>query len=128
MSFISIPFRYSECLESDFLVLNPQSAPFVERLIKKGFEVLYLTDPVDEAVATNMAKFGDYDLVDVSKEGLKLDESEEETKKNEAVAKEFQAVADFLKTALGEKVEKVTGELIVSFTLSLCESNMTRQL
>ena len=115
-------------MESDFLVLNPQSAPFVERLIKKGFEVLYLTDPVDEAVATNMAKFGDYDLVDVSKEGLKLDESEEETKKNEAVAKEFQAVADFLKTALGEKVEKVTGELIVSFTLSLCESNMTRQL
>jgi heat shock protein beta len=85
-----------------------RSAPFVERLIKKGFEVLYLTDPVDEAVATNMAKFGDYDLVDVSKEGLKLDESEDETKKNEAVAKEFQLVVDFLKNTLGEKVEKVT--------------------
>ena len=48
-----------------------------------------MTDPVDEAMVTNMQKFGELELVDVSKEGLKLDDSEEETKKTEEVAKEY---------------------------------------
>ncbi len=68
-----------------------RTAPFVEKLIKKGFEVLYLTDAIDEAVATNMTKFGDHQLVDVSKEGLELD-SEEDKKQQEQNAKEFQQV------------------------------------
>jgi HSP90 family molecular chaperone len=51
--------------------------------------VLYLTDPVDEAMVTNMQKYGELELVDVSKEGLKLDDSAEETKKTEEVAKEY---------------------------------------
>lgn len=70
--------------------------------------MLYLTDPVDEAMVTNMAKFGEHELVDVSKEGLKLNDSDEDAKKSEATAKEFQGVVDFLKQALGEKVEKVS--------------------
>ena len=53
-------------------------------------QVLYLTDPVDEAMVTNMQKYGELELVDVSKEGLKLDDSSpEETKKTEEVAKEY---------------------------------------
>ena len=43
------------------------AAPFVERLAADGYEVLYLTEAIDEAVATNLLKFGDHDLVDVSK-------------------------------------------------------------
>ena len=71
-------------------------------------QVLYLTDPVDEAMVTNMAKFGEYELTDVSKEGLQLDDSAEEVTKNKEVAAAFQPVVDFLKKALGEKVEKVS--------------------
>ena len=85
-------------------------------------QVLYLTDPIDEAMVTNMAKFGEYELVDVSKEGLQLDDSPEEAKKNEEVAKEFKAVADFLKKSLGDKIEKVTvsdryGEICIACLL-----------
>eukprot|EP00983_Pelagomonas_calceolata_P080174 1155037-Pelagomonas_calceolata.AAC.2 len=49
-----------------------KAAPFVEKLVSKGYEVLYLTDAIDEATITNMQKFGDYQLTDVSKEGLEV--------------------------------------------------------
>lgn len=58
-----------------------KAAPFVEKLVADGYEVLYLTEAIDEAVVTNLAKFGDHDLVDVSKEGLQLDAGEDATKK-----------------------------------------------
>ena len=64
--------------------------------------MLYLTDPIDEAMVANLAKFGEHELVDVSKEGLQLDDSPEEAKKNEEVAKEYKVVADFLKVIRGE--------------------------
>eukprot|EP00955_Chlamydomonas_euryale_P101078 365323-Chlamydomonas_euryale.AAC.5 len=84
-----------------------RSAPFVEKLISKGYEVLYLIDPVDEAMVTNLATYDKRDLVDVSKEGLNLSDNEEDAKKTEEVTKEFAAVVDFLKKSLGERVEAV---------------------
>ncbi|GFH24511.1 HATPase_c domain-containing protein, partial [Haematococcus lacustris] len=85
-----------------------RAAPFVEKLVAKDYEVLFLTDPVDEATVTNMQKFGDYEMVDVSKEGLDLGSDAEDKAKEEAQAKEFSAVADFWKRTLGDRVEKVT--------------------
>lgn len=49
-----------------------RAAPFVEKLVAKGFEVLYLTDAIDEATVTNLQKYADKELVDVSKEGLNV--------------------------------------------------------
>ena len=49
-----------------------RSAPFVEKLVAEGYEVLYLTEPIDEAMVANLAKFDDHDMVDVTKEGLDL--------------------------------------------------------
>ncbi len=51
-----------------------RAAPFVEALVARGTEVLYLTEPIDEACVTNLAKFADCELVDVSKEGVTVDE------------------------------------------------------
>nr|QBY35568.1 heat shock protein 90C [Dunaliella salina] len=85
-----------------------KAAPFVEKLVSKGYEVLYLTDAIDEATITNMQKFGDYQLTDVSKEGLELEADEGEKAKEEALSKEFADVVDFLKKSLAERVEKVT--------------------
>ncbi|KAG1673024.1 hypothetical protein FOA52_005954 [Chlamydomonas sp. UWO 241] len=84
-----------------------RSSPFVEKLISKGYEVLFLTDPVDEAMVSSLAKYGDHELVDVSKDGLTMSDTEDEKKAAEAVSKEFADVVDFLKKALGEKVEAV---------------------
>lgn len=57
-----------------------KAAPFVEKLVADGFEVLYLTEAIDEAMVTNLAKFGDLELVDVSKEGIKLGDEDAEKK------------------------------------------------
>jgi heat shock protein 90kDa beta len=103
------------------------AAPFVERLVSEGYEVLYLTEPIDEAVVTNLGKFDSkYDLVDVTKEGLEVeDEAEAGAKEGEAESKEsaakkaereakkkaleaeFAPLTAFLKEALGERVERV---------------------
>lgn len=58
-----------------------RAAPFVEKLVADGYEVLYLTEAIDEAVVTNMAKYADHDLIDVSKEGLDLGDGEQDGKK-----------------------------------------------
>eukprot|EP00197_Chlamydomonas_leiostraca_P015628 CAMPEP_0202868906 /NCGR_PEP_ID=MMETSP1391-20130828/11327_1 /ASSEMBLY_ACC=CAM_ASM_000867 /TAXON_ID=1034604 /ORGANISM="Chlamydomonas leiostraca, Strain SAG 11-49" /LENGTH=770 /DNA_ID=CAMNT_0049549131 /DNA_START=140 /DNA_END=2452 /DNA_ORIENTATION=+ len=84
-----------------------RAAPFVEKLVAKGYEVLYLTEAIDEAMVTNLAKYGDRELVDVTKEGLALEADAEDKAKEEALAKEFAPVVDFLKKSLGERVEKV---------------------
>eukprot|EP00775_Hariotina_reticulata_P005864 gene5864-6105_t len=63
-----------------------KAAPFVEKLVADGYEVLYLTEAIDEAMVTNLAKFNDLELVDVSKEGLQLDAGEDASKKAKQVA------------------------------------------
>lgn len=57
-----------------------RAAPFVEKLVADGYEVLYLTEAIDEAMVTNLAKYGDHELVDVSKEGIKLGDEDAEKK------------------------------------------------
>eukprot|EP00193_Tetraselmis_chui_P017455 CAMPEP_0177787150 /NCGR_PEP_ID=MMETSP0491_2-20121128/21318_1 /TAXON_ID=63592 /ORGANISM="Tetraselmis chuii, Strain PLY429" /LENGTH=785 /DNA_ID=CAMNT_0019308439 /DNA_START=138 /DNA_END=2495 /DNA_ORIENTATION=+ len=84
-----------------------EAAPFVEDLVKRGYEVLYLTEPIDEVAVTNMGKYGDFDLLDVSKEDLELEETEEEKKAMEALSKELEPTLGWMKDTLGDKVEKV---------------------
>lgn len=59
-----------------------EAAPFVERLTKLGYEVLYLTEPIDEYVVTALSSFDGKDFVDVTKDGLKLPEDEGESRGN----------------------------------------------
>merc|ERR1712070_180655 len=84
------------------------TSPFVEDLLKRDMEILYLVEPIDEVCVANLAKFKDYDLIDVSKEDLVLDdESEEEKKSSEEAEKEFSDLTTWMKEVLGQKVEKV---------------------
>merc|ERR1712240_188468 len=59
-----------------------QSA-FVETLKKRGLEVVYMTEPIDEYVVQQLKEFDGKNLVSVTKEGLELPEDEEEKKKFE---------------------------------------------
>ena len=46
------------------------SSPLLERLLKRGYDVLLLTAPIDEYCVNMLGKFdGKYTFVDVSKEG-----------------------------------------------------------
>merc|ERR1711997_12087 len=84
-----------------------ESSPFLEGLRKRGFEVLYMVDPIDEYAIQQLREFDDKKLGCASKDGLDLEKTEEEKKKEEEEAKAFEALCKKVKEILGDKVEKV---------------------
>lgn len=84
-----------------------EKSPFVEVLRKKGYEVLLMTDPIDEYSVSQLKEYDGKKLVCITKEGLELDDDEEEKKKREEESKEFDDLCKQIKEILGDKVEKV---------------------
>jgi len=83
------------------------NSSFVERVKKRGFEVVYMTEPIDEYVVQQMKEFDSKQLVSVTKEGLELPEDEEEKKKMEEDKAKFEGLCKVMKDILDKKVEKV---------------------
>jgi len=84
-----------------------ENSPFLESLKKKGYEVLFMTDPIDEYAVQQLKDFEDKKLVSATKEGLELDMSEDEKKQKEEEKKSFEPLCKKIKEILGDKIEKV---------------------
>jgi len=84
-----------------------ENSPFLEKLKKKGYEVLYMVDPIDEYATQQLKEFDGKKLVNITKEGLKLDETEDEKKKAEELKAQYEPLCKTIKEVLGDKVEKV---------------------
>jgi len=83
------------------------SSAFLERVVKKGFEVLYLVDPIDEYAVQQLKEYDGKKLVSVTKEGLELPEDEDSKKKHEELKASFEELCKVIKEVLDKKVEKV---------------------
>jgi len=82
------------------------NSPFLETLKKKGYEVLYMVDPIDEYAVQQLKEYNGKKLMSVTKDGLDLDD-EDDKKKTEELKAEFEPLTKLMKEVLGAKVEKV---------------------
>merc|ERR1711887_19829 len=84
-----------------------ESAPFIEQLKKKGFEVLFMVDPIDEYCVQQLKEYDGKKLVAVTKEGLNLEKTEDEKKEFEEKKAACENLCKLMKEVLGDKAEKV---------------------
>merc|ERR1712065_73347 len=74
-----------------------ENSPFLEKLKKRGLEVLFMVDPIDEYAVQQLKEYDGKKLVCCTKEGLELDDSEEEKKKKEEVKAQFEPLCRLMK-------------------------------
>merc|ERR1711937_140947 len=87
-------------------IAQVSSSPFLENLRKKGLEVLYMCDPIDEYAVQQLKEFDGKKLKSTIKEGLDIDDDDEK-KKLEELKAEFEPLTKLMKEVLGDKTEKV---------------------
>ena len=80
--------------------------PVFDKLMDKGYEVLYFTDPVDEFSITMMHQFEEHEFKNITNSDLDLD-SEEEKKEREEKTEENKDMLALMKEALGDNVKDV---------------------
>ncbi|MEE2887197.1 MAG: molecular chaperone HtpG [Planctomycetota bacterium] len=82
-------------------------SPHIEALAKRGYEVLFMTDAVDEWVVNGLGKFDDKELVSAAKGNLDFSDSDEEKKEMEAQSTLFSSLTEQIQENLGEYVQEV---------------------
>lgn len=84
---------------------SAKTAPFLEKLVQKDIEVLYLVEPIDEVAIQNLQTYKEKKFVDISKEDLELGDDDEV--KERETKQEYNLLCDWIKQQLGDKVAKV---------------------
>uniref|UniRef100_A0A7S1WYH7 Histidine kinase/HSP90-like ATPase domain-containing protein n=1 Tax=Tetraselmis chuii TaxID=63592 RepID=A0A7S1WYH7_9CHLO len=85
-----------------------QRSPFLEKLLKKGYEVIYFTDALDEYVMQQLTEYDDLKFQNASKENLKMsDKDSKERKREKALKEEYKPLTKWWKDILGSDVDAV---------------------
>merc|ERR1712005_29060 len=84
-----------------------EASPFIEQLKKRGLEVLFMTDPIDEYAVQQLKEYDGKKLMAVTKEGLNLEKTEDEKKEFEEKKAACENLCKLMKEVLGDKAEKV---------------------
>ena len=84
-----------------------ETSPFLEKLKKKGYEVLYMVDPIDEYCVQQLKEYDGKKLISATKEGLALDEDDDEKTAFEEAKAKTEGLCKLMKEVLDDKVEKV---------------------
>jgi len=104
--------RMPESQESIYYVTGEskkvlENSPFIEKLKRKGLEVLFMTDPIDEYAVQQLKEYEGKKLVCATKEGLKIGETDDEKKTFEEKKAATEGLCKLIKEVLDDKVEKV---------------------
>merc|ERR1711907_357315 len=84
-----------------------KKSPFLEKLLRKGYEVLYCTDAVDEYLFQQLTEFEGHKMMSATKEGMKMDESDDEKALQEQIEEDYEDLTTWMNDNLGNQVEKV---------------------
>merc|ERR1711915_72183 len=84
-----------------------ETSPFLEKLKKKGYEVLFMVDPIDEYAVGQLKEFEGKKLISATKEGLEIAEDDDEKKAFEEAKGKTEGLCKLMKEVLDDKVEKV---------------------
>jgi heat shock protein beta len=84
-----------------------KSSPFLERLTKKGYEVVFMIDPLDEYLMQSMSEFDGHNFQSVTKEGLKFGDDDNDKERLDKLKEEFSDLSTWLKGVYADRVEKV---------------------
>ena len=84
-----------------------KDSPFSQKLNKKGYEVLYMYDPIDEYCTQQLKEYEGKKLVNITKEGLVLEQTEEEKNQYEEDVKNTEKLLKLIKEVLDNKIIKV---------------------
>merc|ERR1711967_149203 len=84
-----------------------ENSPFLEKLKKKGYEVIYMVDPIDEYCVQQLKEYEGKKLISATKEGLAMEEDEDEKKAFEEAKAKSEGLCKLMKEVLDDKVEKV---------------------
>jgi len=88
-----------------------EKSPFLEEAKKRGFEVIYMTEPIDEYCVQQLKEYDGKKLICLSKEGVEFPESDDEKEKKKHTKESFEPLCKLMLDVLKDKVEKV----VVSF-------------
>merc|ERR1712153_116970 len=83
-----------------------EKSPYLERLQKKGYEVLYYIDPIDEYAMPQLTEFKGFQFAGANEENLKLDDDDKEEKTLVKMGELYKPPTDWFKETLGSRVEK----------------------
>ena len=84
-----------------------ETSPFIEKCHRRGYEVLFMTDPIDEYCVQQLQEYKGKKLVSVSKEGLTFEETDDDQRAWKELADEFAPLCKLVQEILGDRTEKV---------------------
>lgn len=77
-------------------LMQVENSPFVERLLKKGYEVIFMVEAVDEYAINSLPEFEGKKFQNVAKEGLSIDEGENAKERMEELKKAYEPLTKWL--------------------------------
>ncbi|PLW24357.1 hypothetical protein PCASD_06561 [Puccinia coronata f. sp. avenae] len=92
-------------------------SPFVEKLVARGYEVLYLTEPMDEMITSSLANFEGMKFQDVAKKGLEMGDEDEDVDEKEAL-KNFKTQFEPLSKWMKKELEEFVSDVVISNRLT----------